>query len=104
MYYNLLNATCNLDLPESDRIINKLIVVADKEEVQWGTNQTSALYLCTIQAFTLLHFLADTLETKETNSNFPQKQPILLLKQIILSGFEIWHMQECVYTHLKVRQ
>ena len=32
MYYNLLNATCNLDLPESDRIINKLIVVADKEE------------------------------------------------------------------------
>ena len=31
MYYNLLNATCNLDLPESDRIINKLIVVADKE-------------------------------------------------------------------------
>ena len=32
MYYNLLNATCNLDIPESDRIINKLIVVADKEE------------------------------------------------------------------------
>ena len=32
MYYNLLNATCNVDLPESDRIINKLIVVADKEE------------------------------------------------------------------------
>ena len=32
MYYNLLNATCNLDLPESDRIINKLIVVADMEE------------------------------------------------------------------------
>ena len=35
MYYNLLNATCNLDLPESDRIINKLsvvTVVADKEE------------------------------------------------------------------------
>ena len=32
MYYNLLNATCNLDLPKSDRIINKLIVVADKEE------------------------------------------------------------------------
>ena len=35
MYYNLLNATCNLELPRSDRIINKLIVmivVADKEE------------------------------------------------------------------------
>ena len=32
MYYNLLNATCNLDLPESDGIINKLIVVGDKEE------------------------------------------------------------------------